>query len=207
MGWMLVGILSFSLYSLQRTSHLCDILRRPRLREFIRLPQMLIQLPLPREFQNKKDAVLIRKVAVHAQHIRMGEVGLNLHFPLHLLLDFALEELVLVQHFDGADEAPFYGPREVDPPEFAFTQWLADIEGAEGPVFAVQFGDAEEGFDGFGGVGVGAFRAGALFLMLSLMLLRCLGGEVDFGDCCRVRRTWWQCFALGVDGDLLEREF
>lgn len=60
----------------------------------------------------------------------MSQVGLDLDFASDLFLDFAILELVLVENFQGADEAGGSLAGEVDATEFALAEGAADLEHA-----------------------------------------------------------------------------
>ena len=72
---------------------------------------------------------------VELENIGVPEVGLDFDFAADLLFDFALLEFVLVQDFEGADEAGVALAGEVDATELSLAERAPDLEHAEMELF------------------------------------------------------------------------
>lgn len=65
------------------------------LRELLHLPEDLIELTVGGILENIVDALLVEKEAVHAQDVRVDEMGVNLYLATDLVDDVVVYKLLL----------------------------------------------------------------------------------------------------------------
>ena len=73
--------------------HLINVPTRATLGEVVRwLRKLLIQLALCSEFKHQEDPLLVMKVPIQPEDVRVAQVLLNLDLPTYLLLDIVLDD-------------------------------------------------------------------------------------------------------------------
>lgn len=131
----------------RRTTHA----GRTFLAEMMNLVQLLVELSFSREFEHQENSLLVVKVAVQPQDVRVPgnsksnisqhrlstlvvarnspQMTLNLNFPPQLFLNFSCDQLLLVKTLEG-DNILWLGfrSRHVDSPKLSFAQRTTDFE-------------------------------------------------------------------------------
>ncbi len=74
----------------------CLLLRETLIRLLLKL---LVKLATRRVLQYKINLLLVPEEPIHAEHVLMSQVRLDLDFSTQLMLDVALEQLLLVENF------------------------------------------------------------------------------------------------------------
>lgn len=118
----------------QRIGHLVDIPRAPLLREASMLGELLVQLALPRKLEHEEYPLLVVKVTVQTQDVRVSQVLLDLDLAPDLLLDARLHDLGFVETFERKDVLRLaFGPHHVHSSKLALAKWPANVKIGQTP--------------------------------------------------------------------------
>lgn len=93
-----------------------------------RVLELLVELAARDVLQNHVDLVLVEEKAVDGQDVLVLEVEANFNFPLQLLLDPVVDELCLVEDFEGHHEFRVLLARQVNVAELAMAEGLPNFE-------------------------------------------------------------------------------
>ncbi|KAI0558939.1 Serine/threonine protein kinase [Gracilaria domingensis] len=149
---------------------------------------MLVEFAFGGVFEDEKHAVIIVEVAKQAEDVRMSQMGLNLDLPPQLVLDLALEQLLLEQDFESDDVLGAFLACEVYTAVLALAQRLANLEVAELP--------------GTGRVCVGGAAAHRVAMRGGAGPE--LSGDVDWGGAGMIRKSILFPWGDGIAGGELE---
>ena len=109
--------------------HLVDVDGAASLREGTVLCELLVELALAGKFEHEKDALFVVEIPVQTEDVRVSEVLLDFDFTTDLLFHSRLDDLRLVETFEGEDIFRLdLGANHVDATKFAFAQRPANVK-------------------------------------------------------------------------------
>jgi len=87
------------------------------LREITALSKLFKKFTAVSVFKNHEDALVIVKPTVETENVRVTETGLNIHFPLQLMMNVVLVDLFLENHLQCHYVLALHFPGYIDPAE------------------------------------------------------------------------------------------
>ena len=100
--------------------------------------ELLVYLASSGKLQNQIDFLLIPEEAVESADIFMPEMTLDLDLSAKLVLNFGLDQLLLVKHFQSNNEFGSFLSSEIDVAKLAPAHWLPDFKIINRPFFRVE---------------------------------------------------------------------
>ena len=125
---------------LQRLDDLVNIIRRPCLIEppLWSFHEFLVYLTSRSELENEIAFLLIPEEAIEPADVFVPEMTLNLDLSPKLVLDFGLDQLLLVEHFQSNNEFGSFLSCEIDVAKLASAHWFAYFEIIDAPIFRIE---------------------------------------------------------------------